>query len=62
MKDLGVGVLGREGKERESDVRSYCVPGSLPRTGNPERNKVAPAFLVEKDMEIWKPVIMTQDN
>lgn len=43
-------------------MRSYCVPGSLLRTGNPERSKVVPAPLVEKDIEIWKPVIITQDN
>lgn len=43
-------------------MRSYCVPGSLLRTGNPERSKVAPAFLVGKGTEIWKPVIVSQDN
>lgn len=43
-------------------MRSYCAPGSLRTTGNSDRRKVAPALMVGKGTEIWKPVIMTQDN
>lgn len=43
-------------------MRSCCVPGSLLSTGNSERRKVALALMVWKDAEIWKQIIMTQDN
>lgn len=43
-------------------MRSHCVPGSLLSTGNPDRSKLAPALMVGKGTEIWKPIIMTQDD
>ena len=40
-------------------MRSYCVPGSLLSTGNSDRRRV---LMVGKGTEIWKPLVMTQDN